>query len=126
MGEVLRWSARVGCWHDAEQALDDIQRQVQGARRGACRLVRRRGAIAHLSPQALEVLRQLPSRYRYSSGGADFTGNAIQPGGGDAGHWVGRPASAPGGRTRDQALEARPRPDGLCAGALAVPSQHHA
>lgn len=42
---------------DAEQALDDIQRQVQGLS-GRVRLGASTGAIAHLLPQALEVLRQ--------------------------------------------------------------------
>jgi DNA-binding transcriptional LysR family regulator len=42
---------------DAEQALDDIQRQVQGLG-GRVRLGASTGAIAHLLPQALEVLRQ--------------------------------------------------------------------
>jgi DNA-binding transcriptional LysR family regulator len=42
---------------DAEQALDDIQRQVQGLE-GRVRLGASTGAIAHLLPQALEVLRQ--------------------------------------------------------------------
>ena len=42
---------------DAEQALDDIQRQVQGLS-GRVRLGASTGAIAHLLPQALEALRQ--------------------------------------------------------------------
>jgi len=42
---------------DAEQALDDIQRQVQGLG-GRVRLGASTGAIAHLLPQALEVLGQ--------------------------------------------------------------------
>ncbi len=42
---------------DAEQALDDVQRQVQGLV-GRVRLGASTGAIAHLLPQALEMLRQ--------------------------------------------------------------------
>ena len=42
---------------DAEQALDDVQRQVQGLA-GRVRLGASTGAIAHLLPQALEVLGQ--------------------------------------------------------------------
>ncbi|QGZ65111.1 LysR family transcriptional regulator [Paraburkholderia acidisoli] len=42
---------------DAEQALDDIQRQVEGLE-GRARLGASTGAIAHLLPQALEVLRE--------------------------------------------------------------------
>ena len=42
---------------DAEQALDDIQRQVQGLS-GRVRLGASTGAIAHLLPQALDALRQ--------------------------------------------------------------------
>lgn len=42
---------------DAEQALDDVQRQVQGLA-GRVRLGASTGAIAHLLPQALETLGQ--------------------------------------------------------------------
>jgi DNA-binding transcriptional LysR family regulator len=42
---------------DAEQVLDDVHRQVQGLE-GRVRLGASTGAIAHLLPQALEVLRQ--------------------------------------------------------------------
>lgn len=42
---------------DAEQALDDVQRQVQGLS-GRVRLGASTGAIAHLLPQALEALGQ--------------------------------------------------------------------
>lgn len=42
---------------DAEQALDDIQRQVAGLE-GRARLGASTGVIAHLLPQALEVLRE--------------------------------------------------------------------
>lgn len=56
IGEVLVERAR-RLLADAEQALDDIQRQVQGLE-GRVRLGASTGAIAHLLPQALEVLRQ--------------------------------------------------------------------
>lgn len=56
IGEVLVERAR-GLLADAEQTLDDIQRQVQGLE-GRVRLGASTGAIAHLLPQALEVLRQ--------------------------------------------------------------------
>ncbi|HEX7650876.1 MAG TPA: LysR family transcriptional regulator [Noviherbaspirillum sp.] len=42
---------------DAERALDDVQRQVQGLA-GRVRLGASTGAIAHLLPQALDLLRQ--------------------------------------------------------------------
>jgi DNA-binding transcriptional LysR family regulator len=54
VGEVLVERAR-RLLADAEQALDDIQRQVQGLE-GCVRLGASTGAIAHLLPQALEVL----------------------------------------------------------------------
>jgi DNA-binding transcriptional LysR family regulator len=56
IGEVLVERAR-RLLADAEQALDDIQRQVEGLE-GRVRLGASTGAIAHLLPQALEVLRQ--------------------------------------------------------------------
>ncbi|ANJ74186.1 LysR family transcriptional regulator [Ralstonia insidiosa] len=56
IGEVMVERAR-RLLADAEQALDDIQRQVQGLS-GRVRLGASTGAIAHLLPQALEVLRQ--------------------------------------------------------------------
>ncbi|CAJ0879397.1 HTH-type transcriptional activator CmpR [Ralstonia mannitolilytica] len=56
IGEVMVDRARK-LLADAEQALDDIQRQVQGLG-GRVRLGASTGAIAHLLPQALEVLRQ--------------------------------------------------------------------
>jgi len=56
IGEVLIERAR-RLLADAEQALDDIQRQVQGLE-GRVRLGASTGAIAHLLPQALEALRQ--------------------------------------------------------------------
>lgn len=56
IGEVMVERARK-LLADAEQALDDIQRQVQGLN-GRVRLGASTGAIAHLLPQALEVLRQ--------------------------------------------------------------------
>ncbi|QEI06753.1 LysR family transcriptional regulator [Pigmentiphaga aceris] len=56
IGELLIERAR-RLLADAEQALDDIQRQVQGLE-GRVRLGASTGAIAHLLPQALEVLRQ--------------------------------------------------------------------
>ncbi len=56
IGEVLVDRAR-RLLADAQQALDDIQRQVQGLE-GRVRLGASTGAIAHLLPQALEVLRQ--------------------------------------------------------------------
>lgn len=56
IGEVLVERAR-RLLEDAEQALDDIQRQVQGLE-GRARLGASTGVIAHLLPQALEVLRQ--------------------------------------------------------------------
>lgn len=56
IGEVMVERARK-LLADAEQALDDIQRQVQGLS-GRVRLGASTGAIAHLLPQALEVLRQ--------------------------------------------------------------------
>lgn len=56
IGEVMVDRARK-LLADAEQALDDIQRQVQGLS-GRVRLGASTGAIAHLLPQALEVLRQ--------------------------------------------------------------------
>ncbi|MBW9103075.1 LysR family transcriptional regulator [Paraburkholderia phenoliruptrix] len=56
IGEVLVERAR-RLIADAEQALDDIQRQVQGLE-GRVRIGASTGAIAHLLPQALEVLRQ--------------------------------------------------------------------
>ncbi|UDM53854.1 LysR family transcriptional regulator [Cupriavidus sp. MP-37] len=42
---------------DAEQALDDIQRQVDGLE-GRARIGASTGVIAHLLPQALEILRE--------------------------------------------------------------------
>ena len=56
IGEVLVERAR-RLLADAEQALDDIGRQVQGLE-GRVRLGASTGAIAHLLPQALEGLRQ--------------------------------------------------------------------
>lgn len=56
IGEVMVDRARK-LLADAEQALDDIRRQVQGLS-GRVRLGASTGAIAHLLPQALEVLRQ--------------------------------------------------------------------
>lgn len=56
IGEVLIARAR-RLLADAEQALDDVQRQVQGLS-GRVRLGASTGVIAHLLPQALEVLRQ--------------------------------------------------------------------
>jgi DNA-binding transcriptional LysR family regulator len=56
IGEVMVDRARK-LLANAEQALDDIQRQVQGLG-GRVRLGASTGAIAHLLPQALEVLRQ--------------------------------------------------------------------
>jgi DNA-binding transcriptional LysR family regulator len=56
IGEVLVERAR-RLLADAEQALDDIERQVQGLE-GRVRLGASTGAIAHLLPQALEGLRQ--------------------------------------------------------------------
>ena len=56
IGEVMVDRARK-LLADAEQALDDIQRQVQGLG-GRVRLGASTGAMAHLLPQALEVLRQ--------------------------------------------------------------------
>lgn len=56
IGEVLVERGR-RLLADAEQALDDIQRQVEGLE-GRARLGASTGAIAHLLPQALEVLRQ--------------------------------------------------------------------
>jgi DNA-binding transcriptional LysR family regulator len=50
------WSAR-GLLADAEQALEDVERQVQGLA-GRVRLSRSTGAIAQLMPQALETLGQ--------------------------------------------------------------------
>lgn len=55
-GELLVERAR-RLLADAEQALDDVQRQVQGLV-GRVRLAASTGAIAHLLPQALEALRQ--------------------------------------------------------------------
>src|ERR1700743_2047088 len=56
IGEVLVERARV-LLADAEQASDDIQRQVQGLE-GRVRLGASTGVIAYLLPQTLEVLRQ--------------------------------------------------------------------
>lgn len=56
IGEVMVDRARK-LLADAEQALDDIRRQVQGLS-GRVRLGASTGAIAHLLPQALAVLRQ--------------------------------------------------------------------
>ena len=56
IGEVLVERAR-RLLADAEQALNDIERQVQGLE-GRVRLGASTGAIAHLLPQALEALRQ--------------------------------------------------------------------
>lgn len=56
IGEVLVERAR-RLLADAEQALDDIERQVRGLE-GRVRLGASTGAIAHLLPQALDVLRQ--------------------------------------------------------------------
>jgi DNA-binding transcriptional LysR family regulator len=56
IGETLVERAR-RLLADAEQALDDVQRQVQGLA-GRVRLGASTGAIAHLLPQALEVLGQ--------------------------------------------------------------------
>jgi DNA-binding transcriptional LysR family regulator len=56
IGELLVERAR-RLLADAEQALDDIERQVQGLE-GRARIGASTGAIAHLLPQALEVLRQ--------------------------------------------------------------------
>jgi len=55
-GEVLIERAR-RLLADAEQALDDVHRQVQGLA-GRVRLGASTGAIAHLLPQALDVLRK--------------------------------------------------------------------
>ena len=54
VGETLIERAR-RLLSEAEQALDEVQRQVQG-RTGRVRLGASTGAIAHLLPQALEVL----------------------------------------------------------------------
>ena len=54
-GELLVERAR-RLLADAELALDDVQRQVQGLA-GRVRIAASTGAIAHLLPQALEVLR---------------------------------------------------------------------
>ncbi|MFP4592624.1 LysR family transcriptional regulator [uncultured Ralstonia sp.] len=54
VGETLVARAR-RLLTDAEQALDDVQRQVQGLE-GRVRLGASTGAIAHLLPQALETL----------------------------------------------------------------------
>ncbi len=56
IGETLIDRAR-RLLSDAEQALDDVQRQVEGLV-GRVRLGASTGAIAHLLPQALEVLGQ--------------------------------------------------------------------
>ena len=56
IGETLIERAR-RLLSDAEQALDDVQRQVQGLV-GRVRLGASTGAIAHLLPQVLEVLGQ--------------------------------------------------------------------
>lgn len=56
IGEALVTRAR-RLLADAEQTLDDVQRQVQGLS-GRVRLGASTGVIAHLLPQALEVLRQ--------------------------------------------------------------------
>lgn len=56
IGEVLVERAR-RLLADAERAMDDIQRQVQGLE-GRVRIGASTGAIAHLLPQALEALRQ--------------------------------------------------------------------
>ncbi|AZG17057.1 MULTISPECIES: LysR family transcriptional regulator [Cupriavidus] len=56
IGEVLVERGR-RLLADAEQAFDDIRRQVEGLA-GRARLGASTGAIAHLLPQALEVLRQ--------------------------------------------------------------------
>ena len=56
IGEVLVERARP-LLADAEQALDDIQRQVQGLE-GRVRVGASTGVIAYLLPQALEALRQ--------------------------------------------------------------------
>lgn len=56
IGETLIARAR-RLLADAEQALEDVQRQVQGLA-GRVRLGASTGAIAHLLPQALEVLGQ--------------------------------------------------------------------
>ena len=56
IGEALVERAR-RLLADVEQALDDVQRQVQGLA-GGVRLGASTGAIAHLLPQALEMLRQ--------------------------------------------------------------------
>jgi len=56
IGEVLVERAR-RLLADAEQALDDIQRQVQGLE-GRVRVGASTGVIAYLLPQALEALRQ--------------------------------------------------------------------
>ncbi|GAB2817513.1 LysR substrate-binding domain-containing protein [Comamonas piscis] len=56
IGEALVERAR-RLLDDAEQALDDVQRQVQGLE-GRARLGASTGVIAHLLPQALELLRQ--------------------------------------------------------------------
>ncbi|TAL56775.1 LysR family transcriptional regulator [Pandoraea sp.] len=56
IGEALVERAR-RLLADAAQAIDDVQRQVMGLA-GRVRLGASTGAIAHLLPQALEVLRQ--------------------------------------------------------------------
>ncbi|WP_028227921.1 LysR family transcriptional regulator [Paraburkholderia ferrariae] len=56
IGEVLVERAR-RLLADAQRALDDIERQVQGLE-GRVRIGASTGAIAHLLPQALEVLRR--------------------------------------------------------------------
>ncbi len=56
IGETLVNRAR-RLLNDAEQVLEDVQRQVQGLT-GRVRLGASTGAIAHLLPQALEVLGQ--------------------------------------------------------------------
>ncbi|PLZ03900.1 LysR family transcriptional regulator [Burkholderia sp. WAC0059] len=60
VGEALLFRAR-RLLAETEQALDDLQRQVQGLE-GRVRLGASTGVLAHLLPQALEVLaRQHPS-----------------------------------------------------------------
>lgn len=56
VGEALVERAR-RLLADAERALDDVQRQVQGLS-GRVRLGASTGAIAHLLPQALDILRR--------------------------------------------------------------------
>jgi DNA-binding transcriptional LysR family regulator len=83
---------------DADEALDDVRRQVQPAQAAACAWAPATGAIAHLLPQALQALAAAARRHRRAGGGADVGRDAVAPGRRHAGRGPGGAAAAAGGR----------------------------